>query len=147
MKKSALVLALIGAASAGAASAEDFTFTVPVAVSLLPPSITSMDIACGVITDAAHGGRLIGHATVTEPITGGGFSGDVVVAFNATLPEERALAASYNCEINRFVAPYGTAGGGARVYYPGNATTRPELFFPLATGAAFVTSTGYLPLH
>lgn len=147
MKKHVLALVAAGGVLAGgAAAAADFTFTVPVTVSHLPPSIAWVVLSCTVVTDSAHGNRQVGGGRASVAISGGGYSGDVVIAFNATLPEERHLGAFYTCNISNFTSAATSAGGASRVYYPGDAAAHPERFFPLNPGAPFVTSTGKLAL-
>ncbi|NOX82452.1 MAG: hypothetical protein GXP06_05605 [Alphaproteobacteria bacterium] len=145
MIKTAIIALAAAIGVSAAASAEDFTFTVPVSVSNLPPEIVSMRVSCSTTAAPENGRRMIGSEAVVVEITEGGFSGDVVVAFDATLRAERHLAVDYSCRINQFNAAF-VPGVGGRVYYTSYAATRPDSFFPLASGAPFVYSTGKLTL-
>ncbi len=89
------LFALAATLSGAAASASDFTFNVPVNVSNLPAA-TGLRVSCSVNTggkDMVAVGNGVGYAS----ITGGKYSGTVVVSFDAKTTTPPASAAKYSC--------------------------------------------------
>ena len=140
MNRYAVSLFAAACLSGGAAAAADYTFTVPIEVSNLPPNIIQMKVTCMVTQGRENTYKMIGSGFVMQPVRDHGFSGDVTVAFDANIPAERTLAKDYECQINSFWT------GGNRLYYSNLARTQPDRFFPLASGAPYTYSTGYVAL-
>lgn len=137
MKLRAFAFALALMAFATPASAEDFTFIVPVQLSNLPPEVDEMRVGCAalILPTASAGARMVGSRTLRVPISGGAYSGDVTVSFDASRPEDLPLVNGYSCEINSFSA-------GHTSYYAG----QPARMFPVSPGATYRYTTGNQPL-
>lgn len=105
--------------SAGAA---DFTFTVPVRFTNLHPDVRSLTVQCTVTrtgggsTDSAN---VIGYGRHNLPISRGGYSGSLLVEFNATAGRNPADAQFYTCAV------LGNAPGGAVIPLAGEAESNP----------------------
>lgn len=130
-------LALLGAVPS---YAEDFTITVPIRVSNLPPSIEAALVACSVSSTNRETRDIgIGHAPRVE-IRGGAFNGSAAVRFNAAPGQDPGRATHYACAITSFV---GRNERGETVHYFSDGGRNP---FPLAAGASLVLNTGVQPL-
>lgn len=106
MKESRTVFAatvvLLVLAAATAARAEDFTFVVPVALKDLHPNITQGNVACIVSKAAGNPSaqvNVVGGGNTSFDITGGRYSGNVTVKFDAKSGYDPAEAARYRCEL------------------------------------------------
>lgn len=131
-------LTLLGAAPA---YAEDFTITVPIRVSNLPPSIEAALIYCAVSsTNRATRDIGLGHASPRVEIRSGAFSGSATVRFNAAPGQDPGRATHYECGVSSFV---GRNERGETVHYFSDGGRNP---FPLAAGASLVLNTGVQPL-
>ena len=131
--KSALVVTLLMLfAAAGPAWAEDFTFTVPVELSNLPPEINAGTAFCELII------KETGRATMTAgnrgrgfAIAGGAYRGELTIAFNANPGIEPARVTHYKC----YLVLRGTLRGAPIEYnFRDEGYTLP---LPLAPGATF----------
>lgn len=96
------ILAIALGLPSAPAWAEDFTFTVPVQVSNLPPDSTRVGVSCHLYTNAAarpggrgHVGSLYGFAA----ISGGAFRGEVTAASNANPGVDPATVTHYSCAL------------------------------------------------
>jgi hypothetical protein len=139
MKRMILAFALLFCATP--AYATDFTITVPVSLSNLPPNIHSVWVTCQVF-EAIHL-HVTGVASREIPVTGGAYHADVVFEINALPDRDPANAVEYRCE----------------AWLHGSSTTNPnQAYFeggdinaaytiPLAAGAPFVMNTGFVRLH
>jgi hypothetical protein len=122
---------------AGQAFAYDFTFTVPIQFSGLPSDVYQFALSC----DAELASGLpVGHALRMVPITGGGYSGDVTLQFNADPGRDPATAVRYSCSAYFFGRDPPGAVGPRYFYDPSSPT------FPLVAGAPFRLRTGLTPL-
>jgi hypothetical protein len=150
MKPFCIALAACGAFLSVPGLAQQFTFTVPVQVSNLPPTVELMRVTCGLYYGTPL--RTIGDPATRETIvtipqvpsaaggTVGEFSGDVVVVQNVRPGLDPALVTHYSCR-GLF---QGTEGGAVVGYFD---TTNPDSpRFPLADGAPFRLDTGIQPL-
>lgn len=145
------VLALALALAPLAAHAEDFTFTVPVRLSNLPPEITAFQVNCGVNQPGTgsnfYGPRIGGTNSGERPITGGAFSGDITLAFNASPTADPSRAGVYGCELRLI----GTVVGRRMEFAPTadgrlesiGAAISPPVVIP-ATGASTLNVRGTL---
>lgn len=118
--------------------ATDFTFVVPVDVSNLPSDVVSMLVFCSVYA----GGTFLAHGGAPPaPITGGGYHGDVTVAFNAPAGRDPGTATTYEC------LGYFAGHGSPPPFYFGYTYSATPPTFPLLAGAPFLLDTGAQPLH
>jgi hypothetical protein len=103
-----LLAALAMLAVTGSAQAQDFTLTVPVSLSALPPELREVEVNCEIWSPRAvgTGNEMIASGRVRRPLTGGGFSGDVVVTANRTALAAGRTATEYGC----YVRLYGMLG-------------------------------------
>ncbi|HEY3349126.1 MAG TPA: hypothetical protein VGM13_05070 [Thermoanaerobaculia bacterium] len=133
----ALCLAAVLLAAAPVA-AEDFTITIPLQFSNLPPTVDGFLCGCWIYTGEPRlGGRSIGANNATRVnITGGAYRGDLVLRFNAAPGMDPATATHYECT-GHFV---GTERGATVHYF--TTAFGPEVRFPLAAGAPFSLTTG-----
>lgn len=99
----ATILAL--AATPALAQAPDFTFTVPVEISGTP-TVISARIDCVVSrlmrpdgSPDLSGANVIGRGSTVQPVTGGAFNGNVVVAVRAEGLVPASEARGYTCAI------------------------------------------------
>jgi hypothetical protein len=131
----ALPLIFAGAVGffATAAFAEDFTFTVPVDFSNLPPEITRAAITCNAYRSAIGGGVGARGAGIT--ITGGAYHGDVTIRFDAYPERDPATATHYECTAVLM-------GSGEVIYARVGETPT----FPLQPGAPFLLDTLIQPI-
>lgn len=135
------ILAVLTLASiclaANTVSAGQFTITVPVRVSSLPPNVDGMLLACLLYTNEPRlGGRNIGVGRQRVNIAGGAYSGNATISFDVTPGQDPATATHYGCT-GSFVGNE----SGATVHYFAGATE-----FPLAAGAPFRLDTGIVPI-
>lgn len=97
---------VLGFAS-GPAWAADFTFTVPVALSNLPPDSRSGSVTCQLRTSpvgAPRSGTVgVGNGSGSFTISGGAYRGDVTVAVNANPGVDPATVTHYSCGVS-FIA-------------------------------------------
>lgn len=125
-----LTLALAAAMSAGAHSAlaEDFNITVPVSFRNLAPEIGLLQVSCTTMSSNA----VIGHGTSeTVRISSGGYSGTLVIRFNATAGMDPRAATHYRCQ------PTLRALKGTPFYVPGPTSPVPNvIIFPTDPKAA-----------
>jgi hypothetical protein len=142
-------LALALFLGAAAVRGEDFTFTVPVQATDLPPSVEGLTVNCRALAapqgldasrfrNALDEFPIIGGGSSRVGITGGAYRGDVVVRFSASQGKDPGRATAYRCT--------GTFDGHERgtattyfprgEYEPGNTRSGPPAF-PLAPGAPF----------
>lgn len=134
-----LTLASIGLA-ANTAHAGQFTITVPVRVSSLPPNVDGMLLTCMLYTNEPRlGGRNIGVGRQRVNIAGGAYSGNATVSFDVAAGQDPATATHYQCT-GSFVG----GESGATVHY--FAKTAGATEFPLAAGAPFRLDTGVAPI-
>jgi hypothetical protein len=121
---------------------EDFTITIPLQFSNLPPNVNGFLGGCWIYTNEPRlGGRSIGANNATRvDIAGGAYRGDLVLRFNAAPGQDPAAATHYECT-GHFV---GTDRGATVHYF--TTSFGPEVRFPLAAGAPFSLTTGVQPL-
>ena len=130
------LLALAFAAFATPAFAEDFTLTVPVEFSALPPNVDRLFVSCQIIEENLS--RVTVAASREIPITGGAYRGDVVFAVNAIATRDPALAVQYRCQAWLI----GRTPANPNQRYFGGASESSIERFPLAAGAPMVLDTG-----
>ena len=118
---------------ATAAFAEDFTFTVPVDFSNLPPDVTHATIGCSAYRSASGGGVGAGGRNIT--ITAGAYHGDVTMRFDAYPERDPATATHYACTALLM-------GSGDVIYARAGETPT----FPLQPGAPFLLNTRIQPI-
>jgi hypothetical protein len=125
-------------ACAAGAHAEDFNITVPVSFSRLAPEIEVLEISCTTMSRD----QVIGHGRAAPiRLSGGGYSGNVVVRFNATTGMDPRAATHYRCQ------PSLRALKGTPFYVPGPASPVPNVVvFPVDPKASIRWNTGDLPL-
>lgn len=132
-------------ALAGAAQAEDFTFTVPVRIANVPPAIVLVAVSCYVANRNPTPGRaplgIFGNGHAFVPMSGGAYSGDVTVAVNANPRENAGFADHYGCYIMHLGEAL-RADGTGDVHNPNIPP-----FIPLDPAAPYVVTTGELPLR
>ena len=136
-----LLLALALLCIVAPAYAADFTITVPVSISSLPPNIDSLWVTCQVF-ETSHL-RVIGAASRRLPIVGGAFRGDVALEIDSSPDRDPALARDYRCVawlIGR------SATNPNQNYFEDGSRTATETF-PLSPDAPFVMDTGFVLLH
>jgi hypothetical protein len=104
-------LSAVFAASASAATAEDFELDVPVQLSKLDPAFTQGKVTCevhGITHDSGTGwetrpgplNAVIGSGETSFAIAQGGFNGPVAVKFNANRPKnEPSDGRSWRCSL------------------------------------------------
>lgn len=128
--------------SAAPLAAEDFTITIPLQFSNLPPNVDGFLGGCWIYTNEPRlGGRSIGANNATRVnITGGAHRGDFVLRFNAAPGMDPATATHYECT-GHFV---GTERGATVHYF--TTSFGAEIRFPLAAGAPFSLTSGVQPL-
>ncbi len=116
----------------GIATAEDFTFTVPVEITNLPPEINYGTAYCElIIREPGRGTRTAGNVGRGFRISGGAYRGDVTVAVNAAPGVEPGSVTHYKC----FLELTGTLRGTPVSYnFRDEGFTLP---LPLAAGAPF----------
>ncbi len=115
------------------AQATDFTITVPVNVSGVPPSVISMGIGCVIKpTQFGDASTYIARGNQLLHLTGGAYHGNVTIAVNALPGKDPAQAHWYFC-----IADF--EGAGSTIYFQGGNMTPPV--FPLVTGAPFYLGT------
>jgi hypothetical protein len=140
-----LLVAGLIALVAQRAGASDFSITIPVRLSNLPPNVQRLSIGCGVYEYRPGIARVIGQKSppVLVEMSGGGYSGNVVVSINAAPGQDPANATDYQCSAY-FIAsdPAGTVGGVPIFYFQTAASPT----FPLAAGAPFHLDTGRQPM-
>jgi hypothetical protein len=117
---SAAVLAVV--ATSAVADGPHFTLTVPLALNNLPPEVNSYQVSCSVL----QGLTMKGSSQTSGPISGGNFSGNVVVAVTVPPANNPALVDSYICSLHL----NGTLAGRSYTFMD-DSNTR----FPLAAGA------------
>jgi hypothetical protein len=123
-KLSAVLLMFVATASM-AVDGPHFTLTVPLELSNLPPEISRLRVSCAVSQGTAG---IKGRAEATRPVSGGAFSGDVVIPITVAAPNNPALVDTYTCSVHLSGAIEG------RPYdFLDDSNTR----FPLAPGATF----------
>lgn len=130
------LLALAFAFFATPAFAEDFTITVPVEFSALPPNVDRLFVSCQVIEENLS--RVTVAAGRELPITGGAYRGDVVFAVNANAGRDPSLAVQYRC----VAWLIGRTPSNPNQRYFGGASESLLERFPLAPGAPVVLDTG-----
>lgn len=134
----AIVAALC--AGAGGARAEDFNITVPVSFSGLAPEIETLQVSCTTMSRD----QVIGHGSAPAiRLSGGGYSGNVVVRFNATTGMDPRQATHYRCQ------PSLRALKGTPFYEPRSGALNQAanvVFFPVDPKAPIRFRTGDLPL-
>ncbi len=134
-----LTMAVISLA-ANTAQAGQFTITVPVRATNLPPNIDAMLLACLLYTNEPRlGGRNIGIGRQRVEISGGAYSGNATISFDVTPGQDPAAATHYEC-MGSFVGDE----SGATVHYFSNVVGASE--FPLAAGAPLRLKTGVAPI-
>jgi hypothetical protein len=129
------VLVLVSALAAPAA-AYDFTFTIPVQFTNLPPEVTQFIVGCVAQLPSSAS---VGQGNRIIPITGGAYTGDVTIQFNAITGMDPATATRYQCTAYFF----GTVSAGLTPHYF-ESSYGPR--FPLAVGAPFRLDTGVAAL-
>lgn len=129
-------LALGLTAIATPAAAADFTFTVPVAIASVPPEVNQFTVECNVGGETTT--STIGVGRTTTRMSGGAFSGDVIVEVTASGGADRASATRYQCRMWLGARDPST---GAIVTYYINGIGGGGPTFPLATGVRAVFST------
>lgn len=99
--------AVVALASAGTAAAADFTIRVQVSSSSLPVEVKKAAVVCGAYKVAGSStsfnwpmANRIGSGQKEFPLTNGGFSGPVEVAFNVDPGFMRTEAHAYACSLN-----------------------------------------------
>lgn len=119
-----------------AAWAEDFTFTVPVDVSRLPPEINSGHASCDLmIRERGRADRTAGNRGRGFAIAGGAYRGEVTVPVNANPGIEPAQVTHYKC----WITLRGTLRGAPVEYnFRDEGFTLP---LPVAPGAPFTPRT------
>jgi|SRR5664279_3333125 len=127
-----VTLSLSAPAGAGQQPApKDFTITVPVDVKGTAPSIRKIKIHCAVLpTETSSLQDEIGSGNADVSLYNH-FSGNVVIAFNASPGKDRTLARFYTCTAK--------FGDSAPYYY--DQYTAAMLGFPLVAGAPFYLGT------
>jgi hypothetical protein len=147
-----VALASCGALLPSPASAQQFTFVVPVEVRNLPSNIDRMNINCtlyyGTPLRTIGERRTYGSTQITIPQvpgptggTVGQFIGEVTVDHNVMPGFDPTLVTHYWCTMNF----QGSEGGAGVTYFD---VTRPDESprFPVADGAALRVETGVQPL-
>lgn len=118
------------------AHAADFNITVPINVRDFHPSIYEVVVKC-----SAHDGiRLIALSSGSAPISGGSFSGDITVRFDAFSGRDPATAATYSC--NMHFRGRDPRTGAVVNYFSPSSVYR----FPLARGQPFNRVSGPHPI-
>ena len=136
------LLALAFSLFAVPAYAEDFTLTVPVAFTNLPPNIHTLWVTCQVMEETRA--RVTAVASREIAITGGAYRGDVVLAANASAGRDPALAVQYRCAA--WVRGR-TATNPNQSYFAVDASESMVERFPLAPSAPLLLDTGYVRLR
>ncbi len=98
-----VILASVLSLASGATSAADFTFTVPVKLSKLPPDSGTVGVSCHLYTSAAArpGDRgHVGTAYGSAVISGGAFEGEVTAASNVNSGVDPATVTHYSCSLS-----------------------------------------------
>jgi len=96
----ALIAVAVGVAS-GPALAADFTFTVPVQVTNLPPDSRQGGVSCALYTSPTiSAGRDVGRSTANLPISGGAYRGEVTVAIDVRPGVDPATVTHYSCALS-----------------------------------------------
>jgi hypothetical protein len=138
-----LVATLLVSCFAQAIRAEDFNITVPVNISRVPPNVTTFGVRCFAVVmpaGAAAPTEQIGFGAADQTLSGGAFSGNLVVRFNASPGKTPNSATHYKCS-GQF---QGTDRGFSVGYFVnGSDLDRP---FPRAPGSSFNLNTGWRPL-
>ncbi len=102
-----LIAAILLGLSTGAAWAADFTFTVPVQLSNLPPDSRSGVVSCSLHTSAVGTPRAgtvgVGNGNGFFTPVGGAYRGEVTVTANANPGVDPATVTHYSCGL-AFVA-------------------------------------------
>jgi hypothetical protein len=135
------------------ASAQQFTFAVPIDVSNLPPNIDRMFVHCSIFSGTplrpVHDATTYRETQIAIPQvpfpgdasrTVGTYRGDAVVTLNVRPGVDPSIVTHYRC-----FAQFGGTEGGAYVGYFG-ATNPISPRFPLVDGAPFLLDTTILPL-
>jgi len=135
-----LAACLLVVGVAGRASAYDFTFTIPLQFTNLPPEVASVQAWCYVFMGGTSVGPAIGTANRNFPISGGAYSGDVTIQFNADAGRDPATATRYQCGV--YFLGAAPVGGVAVRYF--ECPTCPR--FPLTAGATLFLDTGVVAL-
>jgi hypothetical protein len=131
-----LVFAVVALSFAsGPAWAADFTFTVPVELSNLPPDSRMGQVSCLLLTRPVRAGglgTLAGTARGTFAISGGAFRGEVTATGDANPGVDPATITNYSCGFG-FTA---TLRGRDQTFLYGMWAGTSTL--PLAPGAPFI---------
>lgn len=124
---------------APSASADDFTFNVPIRIENAP-GIVEADVHCGVTLRSARGGETYVQANQTIAITGGAYRGTITMTATVPTGARAADAINWNC---RLTPGYRVATGVAR------ATGDVEAWYEDVAGRSVASHTltafGYLP--
>ena len=101
------IAAIVLSFASGPAWAADFTFTVPVALSNLPPDSRTGGVSCSLHTSPVGTPRTstvgVGNGYGSFTISGGAYGGDVTVAVNANPGVDPATVTHFSCGL-AFVA-------------------------------------------
>ena len=127
--------AILFASSSGCVWAADFTFTVPVALSNLPPDSRGGFVNCTLLKAIRPGGPAAplggGGGSTNFTISGGAFRGNVTVPVNSPAGVDPATVTDYFCAIS-FNATLRGADHQFSFFNLGAPTT-----FPVAPGAPY----------
>lgn len=129
-----LIAAAIFSIGSSAPAAADFTFTVPVKLSNLPPDSRTVGVSCLVYTSATArpgGSGHVGTGFTSSPVSGGAFDGEVTVAVTTNTGVDPATVTHYSCALS-ITAPL---RGRLQTFSYGYAAVPSTL--PLAPGAPF----------
>ncbi len=125
----AIIFCVVGTALALApvvrAQAPHFRLTVPVSVATVHPDVTQVRLSCS-LKNAAHltSYSTIGNAVMTLPLTGGGYSGTVVLEINVNSQNIPADVRGYVCDLqlrSSTTGQYMNAVSSYPVVVPGSA--------------------------
>ena len=124
--------------------AADFTISVPISATGLPAGVNKMRVSCQILTPVNM--PVVGAGSTVVPITGGAFSGDVVVTASAPPSIDPATATRYKCDA--WFSQEDSPGSSRYIYYEPGRTPDGRMFqnFPLVPGAPFRLSTGYVSI-
>ncbi|MHB8883420.1 MAG: hypothetical protein ACYC69_18180 [Thermodesulfovibrionales bacterium] len=124
--------AIILSLASGPVWAADFTFTVPVEVSNLPPDSRQGAVSCSLHTSPARlGAAGVGNGYVPFTISSGAYRGEVTVTANANPGIDPVTVTHYSCALSFYATLRGTDHQFS--YW---LTSRPSTL-PVAPGAPF----------
>lgn len=145
MRNDVMILGAVLSCAAGAANAAEYEFTVPIALSAMPPEIAEGLVGCQIFAPrvGSTGTETIGLAETRFPIAGGAYAGDVRVGVNRSALAGSRTPTRWSC----YLRVYGRIGGAPVEFwsYEDPATgayglkmppgVTPRLEIPAAAGA------------